>query len=183
MFRPIWVSVVKISNMPNNSILVKLAINEKIWLVHNDVAQRLCSTCLSMISYWHGTKITSQTPGVSVCWHCSIMFLFMMWTSSSHLTLNSWWQRVGGVRVGCPPPHCSSHLTVNSWWPRLGEVGVRWPPPHCSSHFTLNSWFPRVGGDGVGWGVLLFIAHLTNQDDCSSAVKLNWLQLLYASIA
>ena len=63
----------------------------------------------------------SQTPGVSVCWHCSIMFLFMMWTSSSHLSLNSWWPRVG--EVGCPPPHCSSHLTFNSWWPRVGRVG------------------------------------------------------------
>ena len=35
------------------------------------------------------TGVTSQIPGVSVCQHCSIMFLFMMWTSSSHFSLNS----------------------------------------------------------------------------------------------
>ena len=81
---------------------------------------------------------TSWTPRISVCWHCSIMFSFMMWTSSSHLTLNSWLPSVGWVGIQCPPPHCSSHLTLD---------------------------------DQCGWGVLIIIAHLTNQVDCSSAVK------------
>ena len=31
----------------------------------------------------------AEPPGSQYGRHCSIMFLFMMWTSSSHLTLNS----------------------------------------------------------------------------------------------
>ena len=34
-----------------------------------------------------------------------------------------------------------------------------------------------------GWGVLLLIAHVTNQVDCSSAMKQNSLPPLYASTA
>ena len=124
---------------------------------------------------------------------------------SSSLLISLKWPRVGGWGWGVLlliAPHCSSHLTVNSWWPRVGGLGVGWPAPHCSSLLISLKWL-RVCGVGVlvscssllislncqlmmtkgaGWGVLL-IVHLTNQIDCSSAVKRNWLPSLYANTA
>ena len=64
-------------------------------------------------------------------------------------------------------------FTDDGWWGGWGVV-----PPHCSCHF--NTQLLMTNG---GLGVLLLIAHLTNQVDCSSAVKRDWLPSLYASTA
>ena len=71
--------------------------------------------------------------------------LFMMWTRSSHLTLNSWWPRVGGVS-------CSSLLISLNSQLLMTKGGVS-----CSSLLiSLNSQLliTRVGG-GVSCSSLL----------------------------
>ena len=111
--------------------------------------------CHDSQQYINKRSKTSQTPRVSVCQHCSIMFLFMMWTSLSHLTRNSWWPRVGGVGVGCPPPHCSSHQP--SWLQlssetKLTSIAVC---QHClpSAGIIINCSASLVSNNQIGFQV------------------------------
>ena len=103
---------------------------------------------------------TSQTPRVSVCWHCRIMFLFMSWTSftmsvihlptSLHMSLqlstadDQW----GVGRVG--PPHCTCHSTLNCWWP----MGVGWVLhiSHVTQLSTADAWWGWVWWANDQWG-------------------------------
>ena len=111
---------------------------------------------------YFGVYWTSQTPGVLVCWHCSIMFLFMMWTSSSHLTLNFWWPRVGGVSCSSLFISLNSQLLITKGGWGGGVVSC------CSLLISLNSKLLMIKG---GWG-----GAGCHPPHCSSH-KPSWLQL------
>ena len=129
-----------------------------------------------------------------------------MWTSSSDLSLNSWWPRVGGVGVWCPVSSllislnsqllmakgrwgggvvsCSSLLiSLNSQllMTNGGCVGVGCPPPHCSSQLSTpddQGW--------VGWGVVCpphWSSHQPSWLQFSSEMKLTSITVCQHSLS
>ena len=110
-------------------------------------------------------------------------FSFTLHTSLQLSTANGWWG------VVFPPSHQNVTSTLNFQWVK----GVGWYPPHFTSNGShiiwgwLGGWYPphftssqsHINWDW-SWG---YPPHLTNQLECASVVKPNWLPSLYASTA
>ena len=102
------------------------------------------------------SQLLMTKGGMGVGWGVLLLI------ASSHLTVNSWWPRVGGVGLGCPAPHCFISLPLSTPDDQ-GWDGVGWgcPAPDCFMSLPLSTPDDQ-GWVGWGWGVLLLIAHVTS---------------------